>query len=114
MLFDAHTLALVARWSLYAGFVAVTLIHYKALEVTVSSAITRAIGALLGATLGYIYLLRADLADEPVALVVRPVHNRTSCQQALRVEALACDHAWPFASSLNVSFLSGFVLAMQQ
>ena len=60
------------RWALYAGFIAACLIHYKPVEVTITSAITRTGGALLGATLGYIYMLRADLADKPVPLLVSP------------------------------------------
>ncbi|KAK9803200.1 hypothetical protein WJX73_002709 [Symbiochloris irregularis] len=60
----------VIGWSLYAGFIAACLIHYKALEVTVASAITRTVGALVGATLGYVCLLRPDLADKPVPLLV--------------------------------------------
>lgn len=47
------------------------LIHYKAVEVTVSSAITRSAGAVLGASLGLVYLLRSDLTGQPVALMVR-------------------------------------------
>lgn len=66
-------------WSLYAGFIAACLIHYKALEVTVTSAVTRTVGALVGATFGYVCMLRPDLADKPVPLLVTPLTSCTLC-----------------------------------